>query len=239
MEKYIYWLLNFKTTTYYNLLLLAVTFGNLWIWRIFKENFIIGILLVILEFLFFKQVMTKTQKGQLFALIFILIIVTFLTIKVGFDKNIFIISAEEQAQQNARHGLYAVELGQLFKNKLSLHFYKYFIDPIHKFKRNLFYSLDPNLYFFASHPRERPTGEFEKYQWILLPFFIVGLFLVIQYYYPIIGVYFIWAALFSMFLSPSFPLGPVLFFPVINIVTTLGLIYFLQKVKSKIRGFKL
>ena len=99
---------------------LGITFGNLWVWRIFKDNFIIGILSVILSLLLFKQVITKVQKGQLIALIFIFIIVAYLTLRVGFDKNISIISAEEQLQQNSRHGFYAVELGQLFKNKVSL-----------------------------------------------------------------------------------------------------------------------
>ncbi len=223
----------------YNLLFLVTTFGNLWIWRIVKENFVIGIFLVILSYLFFKQVIIKAQKGQFTALIFIFIIVAFISLRVGFDKNIFIISTEEQLQQNVRHGLYAVELGQLFKNKFSLHFYKDLSLAIYKLERNLFYNLDPNLYFFASHPRERPgIGEFDKYPWILLPFFIAGLFLAVQYY-PIIGIYFIWAALISMFLNPAYSLGPVLFFPLINVVIALGLIYFFQLVKNKKRGFKL
>lgn len=223
----------------YYLLFLATTFGNLWIWRIFKENLIIGILLVILSYLFFKQIIIKAQYSQLIALIFIFTIVTFITLRVGFDKNIFVTSPEEQAQQNARHGLYAVELGQLFKNKLSLNFYKYFSSSIHKLERNLFYNLDPNLYFFTSHPRERPgIGEFDKYPWILLPFFMAGLFLIIQYY-PIVGIYFIWTAFISMFLNPTYSLGPALFFPLINVVIALGLIYFVQLVKKKTREFKL
>lgn len=222
------------------LLLLAIIFGNLWIWRIFKENFIIGILLVILSFLLFKQIVIKVQKGQLVALIFIVIIITLRSLEVGFDRNIFTISVEEQAQQNARHSLYSVELGQLFKNKLSLHFYKDFSWSIRKLERNLFYNLDPNLYFFASHPRERPgIVEFDKYPWILQPFFIVGLFLVIQNYYSTSVIYFIGAAFISMFFSPVYTLGPVLFFPLINVVITLGLLYFFKFVKNKTRGFKL
>lgn len=227
------------TVVYYHFLLLGITFGNLWVWRIFKENFIIGILLVILSFLLFKQVITKAQKGQLIVLIFILIIVVFLSLRVGFDKNISIISADEQLHQNSRHELYAVELGELFKNKVSLRFYKDFSWSIRKLERNLFYNLDLNLYFFSTHPRERAgIEEFEKYPWILLPFFIVGLFLVIQYNYLILGAYFILAAFTSMFLSPAYRLGPVLFFPLINVVIALGLIYFLRLVKQII-GIKL
>lgn len=230
--------LNTKSKTYYYLLLLSTSFGNLWIWRIFKDNFIVAILLVILSFLLFKLIIAKVQKAQLLTLILIFTTISLLTLRVGFDKNIFIISSREQLQQDMRHGFYAVELGQLFTNKVSLHFYKYFSGSIRKLERNLFSNLDPNLYFFASHPRERGTGEFEKYPWILLPLFIVGLFLIIQYYLKM-GIYFIWAALISMFISPAYSLGPVLFFPLINVVIALGLIYFLRQVKIRIRGFRL
>lgn len=232
--------LNTKSKTYYYLLLLTTTFGNLWIWRIFKDNFIVAIFLVILSFLLFKLIIAKVQKAQLLTLILIFTTVSLLTLRVGFDKNIFIISSREQLQQDVRHGFYAVELGQLYTNKISLYFYKYFSGSIRKLEQNLFSNLDLNLYFFASHPRERSgIVEFVKYPWILLPFFIVGLFSVIQYYYPAIVIYLIGASLISMFLSPTYPLGPVLFFPLINVVIALGLIYFVQLVKNKMRGFRL
>lgn len=220
-----------------NLLLLTITLGNLWIWKIFKENFVIGVLLVILSFLLFRQIIARIHKGQLLVLIFIFITISLLTLRVGFDKNIFITSSREQLQQNIRHGFYAVELGQLFTNKVSLYFYKNLSISIRKLEQNLFSNLDLNLYFFAGHPRERETGEFEKYPWILFPLFIAGLFLAIQYY-PKIGIYFIWAALIGMFVSPAYFLGPTLFFPLINVVITLGLIYFLRLVINVMRGYK-
>lgn len=229
----------FQTINYPYILLLAITFGNLWIWRIFKENFIVGILLIVLNLLLFKQVTTKVQKNQLLALTFIFLVISFIILKSGFDTSIFTISSEERIQQNARHGFYSVELGHLFKNKISLQLYKHLDRPIYKLQRNFFYNLDPNLYFFASHPRERAgIGEFEKYSWILLPLFIVGLFLVIRNYLKV-GIYLVSTAVISMFLTPTFYLGPILFFPLINIIVTLGLIYCLKNFKNKRRGLKL
>lgn len=220
------------------ILLLIVTFGNLWIWRVVKENFILAILLIILSLLLFKLVIAKMQKSQLLILILVFALTSFITLRTSFDKNIFIISAEEIVQQNVRHGYYAVELGQLFQNKISLQFYKYFSRPIYKTERNIFYNLDPNVYFFVGHPRERAgIEEFDKYPWFLLPFFIAGVFLVIRYNYPTVGIYFICTILISMFLSSAYSLGPVLFFPLINILITLGLIYFLRLLKM--RGFRL
>ena len=232
--------MTFHITTYYRLLLLAVIFGNLWIWRILRENLLIGILLIILSFLLFKQVITKVQKRQFFLLILIFATISFITLRVGFDNNIFVSSAEEKIQQNTRHGFYSVELGKLFKNTISLQFHKYLSTSIYKLERNLFYNLDPNLYFFAAHPRERAgVGEFGKYPWFLLPFFIIGLFLAIRYYYLPTGIYFIWTSLISIFLNPGYYLGPVLFFPLMNILIVLGLIFSLRIVKNKIGGVRL
>lgn len=217
--------------TYY-LLLLVIIFGNLWIWRIFKDNFVVGILLVILSFLFLKQIIAKVQNYQLLVLIFIFLSISFLTLRVGFDKNIFITSPKDLAQLNKRHGFYALELGPLFTNGFSQQAYKYFSLPIRKLEKNLFSNLDINLYFFASHPRERGTGEFEKYSWILLPFFILGLFSIMKYY-KTVGAYFIGAAFSSMLLGSTYSLGPVLFFPLINILIVFGLIYFLRLLKNQ------
>lgn len=218
-------------TRYYYLLLLAIIFSNLWIWRIFKDNFFIGILSVILSFLFFRQIITKVQFHQLLMLIFIFLLISFLTIRVGFDENILITSPDGMAQLNKRHGFYAMELGSLFTNRYSQQAYKYFSLPILKLKKNLFSNLDINLYFFASHPRERGTGEFEKYSWIFLVPFILGFFSIMKYY-KIVGTYLIATAFISMFLKPAYSIGPVLFFPLINILILFGLISFINLLKS-------
>ena len=223
----------------YNLLILATIFGNFWIWRVLKENIIVGIFLVILSLLLFNQV-TKVQKKQLVALVIVFTILSIFILKSSFDQNIFITSAEEQSLQNTRHRFYAAELGPLFTNKLSLHFYKDVSWSINKLERNLFNNLDINLYFFGSHPRERAgIGEFDKYPWILLPFFLVGLFLEIKNRYIVIAIYLIAASLISMFSSLLYPLGPVLFFPLINAVIAHGLIYCFRQIKNKMEGLKL
>jgi|SRR3989344_2579969 len=227
--------LNFKIGKYHHLLFLSILFGNFWIWRILREDLILGILLLILSFLLFIVVSSKFFMSQQIAIIFLIIIISSLTLKVGFDKNIFITSPEEQLQQNFRHGLYSIELGQLFTNKYGQNYYKYFSGPINKLQRNFFSNLDFNLYFFASHPRERGTGEFEKYYWIFLPFFILGLFLALLFYLRL-GLYFIAIAIISTFLSPAYSLGPVLFFPLINVVLALGLIYCIKILRIRINN---
>src|SRR3990167_125513 len=139
--------LNFKIGKYHHLLFLSILFGNFWIWRILREDLILGILLLILSFLLFIVVSSKFFMSQQIAIIFLIIIISSLTLKVGFDKNIFITSPEEQLQQNFRHGLYSIELGQLFTNKYGQNYYKYFSGPINKLQRNFFSNLDFILYF--------------------------------------------------------------------------------------------
>lgn len=217
--------------TYY-LLFLVITFGNLWMWRIFKENLLLSILLVILSFLFLKQTVAKVKIHQLLIFILVFVIISFLTLRTGFDKNIFVTSPEDLAQLNKRHGYYADELGPLYTNKFSQQAYKYLSTPIRKIEKNLFSSLDINLYFFASHPRERGTGEFVKYSWVLLLFFILGFFSVMKYY-KTVGSYFIGAAFFSMLLGSTYPLGPVLFFPLINVLIVFGLISIINFLKRQ------
>ncbi|OGE43674.1 hypothetical protein A3B45_03225 [Candidatus Daviesbacteria bacterium RIFCSPLOWO2_01_FULL_39_12] len=220
-----------KIQTHY-LLILAITFGNFWIWRIFKDNLVVGILLVILSFLLFKQLVDKFQIHRLLILIFIFLLISFLTLRVGFDANIFITSPQDLSQLNRRHGFYADELGLLFTNRFSQKAYKYLSLPILKLEKNLFSNLDINLYFFASHPRERGTGEFEKYSWLLLFPFILGFFSILKYY-KVVGTYLSSAALISMLLNPAYSLGPVLFFPFINVLIAFGLISFLNIFKNK------
>lgn len=222
----------FSKTVTLNLLLLVITFSNFWIWRILKDNFVVGILLIILSFLFLRQIVAKFQIYQLLILTFTCLLIGFLTLRVGSDTGIFITSPQDLPQLNKRHGFYALELGPLFTNRFSQKAYKYFGPPIFKLEKNLFSNLDINLYFFASHPRERGTGEFEKYSWVLLFPFILGLFSVMKYI-KVMGTYLIGAAFVSMFLDPAYPLGPVLFFPLINVLIVFGLISFLNIFKDQ------
>jgi hypothetical protein len=50
-----------------------------------------------------------------------------------------------------------------------------------RIEKNFSQVVDPNLYFFANHPRERVgIKEFEKFPYIFIPFFLVGIFSLIK-----------------------------------------------------------
>lgn len=95
--------------------------------------------------------------------------------------------------------------------------------------------LSPSLYFFSNHPRER-TGyhEFEKFQYILLPFFVVGLCVLVQKKnYYLLFLLFVPGLFIFTLLGNRGDLGPFLFFPFFTITIFQGLFMFFKKMDIK------
>lgn len=123
------------------------------------------------------------------------------------DKSLWQYSPEEIFLLNQRRSFYPI-YGRLFQNKL--------IFSLTKFQRNFFYNLDQNLYFFATHPRERlKVSEIEKFPTIFLPFFVVGFFVFLKKPSKKIILKLVLALVLSAFLS-SEPPGPIFMYPVIT-----------------------
>ncbi len=203
---------------------LLIIFANFWIWKILKENPIIGIALIIVNILLFLLT-TKINKIILsLTLIFCLFLSSQILIS-GFDKNLSTLTVDGQKQQDTRHGYFSQDLGKLFQNKYALHFYKEAYPYLNTYLNNTFDNLSPNLYFFENHPREREkVGEFSKYPGIFILPFIVGFLLIFKSISKILVIYFLFAVLVSGFIRQNYFLGPVLFFPLINILISRGII---------------
>ncbi|MDD5415723.1 MAG: hypothetical protein PHE48_01815 [Candidatus Daviesbacteria bacterium] len=162
-------------------------------------------------------------------------VLSFIAVKGAFDENLFRSSALDIQQYNKRHEFYAKDLGKIYTNKFSLTYFKEYNFPLIKLQRNLFANLDPNLYFFASHPRERAgVEEFNKYSPIFLPFFLIGVFYSIYILLPNFLIYAISVLLLSSIISSKYNLGPILFFPLINYLITVGLILSFKNIKKMI-----
>lgn len=130
------------------------------------------------------------------------------------DKSLWQYSPEEIFLLNQRRSFYPF-YGKFFQNKL--------IFSLNKLERNLFYNLDPNLYFFTTHPRERlKVSEFEKFPAIFLPFFVVGFFAFLKKPSKKIVVFMFLALFLSSFLSFQ-PPGPIFMYPVITYFIFLGM----------------
>lgn len=202
-----------------------------WWWIIVQRNLSVGLLIAVLSIVVFTY-FWLIKSGKLFLLLVILTIAIFsITIKEAFDGSIFRNSSLDIQQINRRHEFYANSLGKIYTNRFSLAYFKEYNLPLHKLQHNFFTNLDPNLYFFASHPRERAgVEEFKKYSPVFLPFFLVGFFyLIYRPLYKII-IYFVAISLISVIISPKYNLGPVLFFPIVNFFVTIGVVLSVKKI---------
>lgn len=217
---------------------------NPWWWVIIQSDLWIGVIAFILSIVFVHYVVTSSSysfynksKITLLLLLGLTSLLIIIILRQGFDESIFKLSPKEIQQQNKRHEFYAHNLGKIYTNKFSLSYYKNYSYSLLKFERNFFANLDPNLYFFASHPRERAgIDEFEKYTLIFVPFFIIGF--IYSIYYPRIKTiaYIFFVLILSSLISPSYKFGPILSFPVINFMITIGFLVSLKFVLKYIKN---
>lgn len=209
------------------LVLLVISFTNPWFWKILNVNIFLGLSIAVTSFSQF--ILISSQKWRLKYLIttiFMFIILSAFGIKLGYDQDLKIIKVDEQIQLDQRNRYYSKDLGELFLNKYVLNYYQNYNPYISKFQHNFFANLDPNLYFFASHPRERAgINEFEKFPSFYFLFFLLGIIYILQLQPKRLMLYFFVAALIGGLISPAFELGPILFFPLVTSLTTLGVIY--------------
>lgn len=201
---------------------IAVILINPWWWIVLQRDLVIGILaflISIMVVLYFFQ--GKIQK------LLILSSVVFVSVSIitALDSSIWTTSELETQQYGRRHEFYAKGLGKLYTNRFTLSYFKKYHLPFTKLQGNFFANLDPNLYFFNSHPRERGgIEEFDKYHPIFLPFFIIGFLYLIYNPKTKLIIYIAAILLLSSFISPNFKLGPILVLPIVNYLITLGLI---------------
>lgn len=217
---------------------LLVTLLNPWIWKIIPENFFLALLLVILSVSLFAVSCLKKYKTLIVTLTLVLtVLISSIVFSAAFDRELFIASNQEQLRQDSKHLYFSHDLGTLYLNKVGLYFYHNLDLPLYKLQGNLFSNLDLNLYFFASHPRERAgVGEFEKYHLIALPFFIAGIIISLQKKPWLLSFYLGAITIAGAFIRPDYVFGSVLSFPLINVIISLGLIYFLNVLNVRKKG---
>lgn len=142
--------------------LLISLLANLWIYKIFAINFFLGILVFLATVLLIKN-------SKFFLFLFVPLL--FFQIQTTNRPSLTAISNDDRRVIDMRLRSYPpkfLRLGYwLEERKESLFF--------NRVATNLFENIDPNLYFFSNHPRERVgIREFEKFPYILLPFFLLG-----------------------------------------------------------------
>jgi|GEM_PF-2141007 len=213
---------------------LLVILTNLWIWKIISVNILLAVLLIVTSCLFFKSLGNKSVYFLLIIAYFLLFIFQYKTTSI---QPLSALTKNEELTQIQRIKEYPPTFLQLGPKTLwipAAHWLEERKELIvlRHMEENVFEVLDPNLYFFANHPRERVGyTEFEKFPYILLPFFLYGLYLLFNkdrklLFWTTIPAFF----LFSLIGSNN-PLGPFLFFPIIVCSIVIGLQKTLQLIK--------
>ena len=204
------------------LIFLLVSLANVWIWRIIGSSPFLGLSIIILSFLLAFNL-------KIPSLILLAILGAFL-LRTNFDTNLLYVSPFEKDKLELRHEYYAQGLGKIYRNRIGIYLdYKVF-PHTSRFINNLAYNMDPNLYFFANHPRERVgVVEFEKFSYLLLPFFVIGLIPVLLGLSDFLILYFILSLLISAFVFPGYNLGSILIFPFIVAVIYLGILKIVRR----------
>ena len=144
--------------------LLAI-FGNLWIYKIAQLSLVYFLVVAGTSFAFAKH--TRFFTITTFVLLVSIQIINFEPI------NLTELSNDEVRVRDERLSIYPTELLQI----------GYYLDAkpevlvTRKIINGVIRQFDPNIYFFAGHPRERiGVAEFEKFPYILLPVFLVGVY---------------------------------------------------------------
>lgn len=212
------------------IVLILVIILSPWWWIILQRNVLVSLLTLILSgvvYIYFWQ----TQSKKLLLSLFILTVaIFFINIKDAFDESIFSYSAVDIQQINKRHEFYANGLGKVYTNRIALVYFKDFSLPLYKLQQNFFNNIDINLYFFASHPRERVGIEgFDKYIPIFLPIFLIGIFYFIYQPSFKLLIYGTTLVIASSIIKPAYNLGPILLFPIINFMITIGIMLSLNR----------
>lgn len=225
-------------------LFLFVLLTNLWIWRIFLFNIFVFLLVLITSVTFFLW-LTKRQK-QYMVVFLILFMVTMVaqwqTTKI---PNLVYRDNDEQRVQVARLKEYSptyIKIGDKTK-WIPLGYWLDGRNEVLVYQRvlnNFFDNVDPNLYFFANHPRERGADEFEKYPYMLLPFFLLGLYVLVKKRDTRLKVsVFILPLLLLSIIGNQNKIGPFVLFPLLSASITTGLQRVFQKtaaIPTTLRG---
>lgn len=210
-----------------------VTIFNLWLWKILDFNLLMGILVIITS-IFLWLSFSVGKKYFFYIALGLFILLIFAQWQTSYKTPITYLNENEKLIQQTRLRaypplFYKIPVANwLEQRKEAIFFYK--------LEENFSEAIDPNLYFFANHPRERiGVVEFEKFPYILLPVFILGLFSLQKKDGNNILLGLSPLVLISI-VGNSNPAGPFALFPFFAVTISRGLEHLLAKKKLLIYG---
>ena len=191
--------------------------ANLWVYKIFFANFILGILIVT------SSILLSNRKFWLFLFSFIPILL--IQVSTTQRASLTEIGNDDRREIDLRLRAYPpsfLRVGYwLEERKESILF--------SRITTNFFENLDPNLYFFANSPRARVgIKEFEKFPYVLFPVFVLGVLRLIGKEKKSFWILSFFLPLFILsFIGNKNQLGPFTLLPffIISISEGVGVLY--------------
>lgn len=218
-------------------LLIFVLVLNLWIWKIFSAQFVIGAILFISSILLYISVSKNSSKAFIFFLISFLALI-FYQYKFTESYSLINLDNDEQRVQSQRLKEYPPIHIQILNRHiwfLGENFFEKRIEflVLTRMSRNFIDNLDINRYFFGGYPRQMASKiDFEKFPFIFLPFFIVGLIISIRKqntkYFLLIFI----LLLLASFIGNKNKLGLFSIFPFLVLFIVLGVQFAYQYIRN-------
>lgn len=166
-------------------LLIFVLALNLWIWKIFSAQFVIGAILIISSILLYISVTKNSSRVFIFFLILLLVLL-FYQYRFTESYSLTNLDNDEQRVQSQRLKEYPPIHIQILNRHIWFLGEDFFEERneflvFTRMSRNFIDNLDINKYFFGGYPRQMAAKiDFEKFPFIFLPFFVIGLIISIK-----------------------------------------------------------
>lgn len=219
-------------------MIIFILFANPWIWKIGIIDPILFIVLIITTF--FLYLLTFKKKKLYWVVIPFFLIIALFQWKITTPQSLTLLDNDEQRIREERIKYYAPSehyVRVIFKRLDLVNFLEGdFSTASKRIQRNFFETVDPNVYFFGGHPRERVwASDFEKFPYIFIfPFFYGLYFFLLRRNYLHYFIFFSSIILLSI-VGHINSLGSFILFPVVVVLISEGLVR-LANLKSKIPG---
>lgn len=205
----------------------GILFLNSWIYRIFQTNILVFFGVLITSIFFYASLNNKKVIFKICVVMGLLILVIF-QIQTTEIRSLTELTNDEQRVQTIRMKSYQSEVHLIrllfYRVNLIDFFEKDFGVFGFRIQKNFFETIDPNIYFFAGHPRERIEGsDFPKFPFVYIFLFLIGGYSLIKRKNFFILSYLIIILILFSYIGHKNSLGPFLLLPFFVITISLGI----------------
>lgn len=208
-----------------------LVFSNFWIYKILTLNILAGAVVI-----FSSLIILLNPKKKI--LILALLFLAFLQFQTTQVKSLVLLDNDEQRVQSERSKSYPptyidFRIKVLWLKPESWIEKNNLVIALSRLEENLYTNLDLNRYFFGGFPRNKP-GDFEKFPFAYLPFFILGIYALIKKkFLKKLGILWGLSLVLLTYIGTDNRLGPFILFPFFVLSILNGIAFLEAKFKKK------